>query len=193
MDKNKHSVHVNFTIQPPKAWQMDMSVIDEPYLYEELIVIAETRGKAKAKFLRKYRDSIVLRNGEELSFTKISVFLRKDLEPKFYNNEWITKAEFEVIKEEESRKKGLELLLGNESVEYCFIKKRGMYYRENCRGYTYNKLQAGVYSKQYAVYEAKDCSDLTIVPVYIENCSAPLSDGISYWKAINICSTDKKD
>jgi len=167
----------------PKAWQLDMSVINEGYLYEEAIVIANTRGKAKSKFLRKFRDSMVLSNGEELSFTKIYIFLRRDLKPTLYDGEWITKAAFDSIMEEESRKNDLELLRDNESVKYCFIKKRGMFYRENSCGYTHNKLEAGVYTKKDALAEARHCSDLTLVSVDVNSYNTLLKERVEFLKS----------
>lgn len=45
------------------------------------------------------------------------------------------------------------------------IRKHGMFYRPNSRGYTYSIFEAGLYEKEDALKEAKMCDEITVMPV----------------------------
>lgn len=66
--------------------------------------------------------------------------------------------------EENKRLKSLEDMLADDSVKWCYIMKRGSYYRPKSCGYTYREEEAGVYLKADAVQSARSCRDLTLVP-----------------------------
>lgn len=76
--------------------------------------------------------------------------------------------QIELILIERERIKELDNILNNDSIKYCYIKKRGEYYRPNSCGYTTYKFFAGVYTKEEAVSDAKSCNDLTIIPINVE-------------------------
>jgi len=58
-------------------------------------------------------------------------------------------------------------MLNNPDIKYCYIYKGG-YYRPNYAGYTDNKAEAGVYTKEDALNSAKTCDELIIIPINID-------------------------
>lgn len=58
-------------------------------------------------------------------------------------------------------------IANNKKIKFCYIKKRGSYYRPNCSGYTDFTYKAGVYAKEDAVSQATSCRELDLIPIDI--------------------------
>lgn len=82
------------------------------------------------------------------------------------------------MKTEDYKKIELQKILDDKSIEYCFIKKRGYYYRADFSGYTDNKLEAGLYHKTIAIENIKGVGDAWIEPITNKDYNLLLDDEI---------------
>lgn len=153
-----------------KAWMLDLSKVEEGYLYSDFIVYAENRNQAKKKMLGeiKYEGMCLPGEAEELVYLTIPVIRSKEQDKKLYQGEFRTTAEIERLEKEEVRKKELQDVLDNVETQYCYVKKYGNYYRPDSCGYTEYQIYAGVYSKEDAVRKAMSCQELRVVPIDVE-------------------------
>ena len=163
-----------------KAYEIDLSRIEEYYFYEREIAYAETVGKAKSKLLGQanYNNMKLLCVDEDMMYTNIPVKRAHDYD----KYEFEGKAEtmhsiYEIIHERERISK-LNDILTNDSIKFCYISK-GNYYRPGSCGYTDFKHRAGVFTKEEAVSSAKSCSGLSIIPIDIEVHNKMISDEIT--------------
>jgi hypothetical protein len=150
-----------------KAYEINFSKIDEGYLYSETICYAETIGQAKSILLKEIDLAKLKHSDEDISYLNIPVIRCKKADKFEFEGEDICLWRIEVILSERERKAKLDLLLNDDSLKFCYIKKGG-YYRPNSCGYTDFRHRAGVYTKEEAVSHAKSCSDLTLIPIDIE-------------------------
>ena len=133
-----------------KAYGINFSKVDEGYSYSEEICYAENLNKAKAILLEKannYLNFNLLYKDEDVSYINIPVIRFKEYDRYEYNDEKLTLDEIEKVIAEEKRNSKLDEILNDDSISYCFIMKRGGYYRPNSSGYTGNPEHAGLYTK----------------------------------------------
>ncbi len=72
-----------------------------------------------------------------------------------------------------------------------FIKKNNAYYRENCKGYTYSKLEAGIYDKEFTERHAKQVEEVKIIPVVDALTIEEIENDIERLKKIRDCFNGK--
>lgn len=161
-----------------KAWEINRDKLNEGYLYSEMACYAESRNKAKSKLLSEYRYEINLKySDDEITYLNIPVIRCPQADKYLFEEQDKTMLQIDEILYERERIFKLELILFDDSISYCYIKK-GLYYRPNSSGYTDFRHRAGVYTKQKAVSSAKSCRDLTIIPINIEEHNKMINEEI---------------
>jgi len=151
-----------------KAYEIDLSKIDERYVYEREIAYADSVGKAKTKLLSTANyNGMQLYIGDDLTYINIPVIRAKDHDKFEFEGKGETMYSINEILHDRERITKLDELLNNENIKFCYIKK-GSYYKPGSCGYTDFKHRAGVFTKEDAVQSAKSCDDLWIIPVIIE-------------------------
>ncbi len=168
-----------------KAWELDLSQVEEGYLNAEKVVYAETRGKAKSLLLSevKYEDIELRFTLEPLSFTNIPIKRSKPLDIVGFEGKEVKRAEVDRILKERKRIEGLIKILNDTAISHCYILKHGVYYKPDCNGYTDFKHFAGVYGKVDAVSQAKSCEDLRLVPIVKKDHNEMISKTIEDLKS----------
>lgn len=153
---------------PHKAYQIDLSKIEEGFLYDTIMCYADNANQAKQILLRenRYENLILSKSNEEVNYLTIPVIRRKSDDKIIFEGQAVTEIEKNRILYKRERDLLLENILNDANIKYCYIKK-GSYYRPNSCGYTDFKHRAGVYTKQEAVQSAKSCNELTIIPIDI--------------------------
>lgn len=152
-----------------KAWKINLDQLDGGYESSEIVCHAENINKAKAALLDKVKyDGWKLRyTGAELEYINMPVIRAAEYDLVIFEGEKVTLNKVAEIKAKRERLAHLDGILNNESIKYCYIRK-GSYYGPNCCGYTQYKFQAGVYTKEDAVSQAKSVSELYLEPINIE-------------------------
>jgi len=152
-----------------KAWVIDLDKINEGYCYDTFVAYAEKRNKAKSLLLKDAETEGMTTNDEEVTCLNIPIKRAKELDKYLYNGEYLTNHEIKLMKIKEERNELWEDIKLNTGVSYCYIMKRGSYYRPNRKGYTSFLEKAGVYDKYDAISQAKSCEDLEIIPIVIKD------------------------
>lgn len=162
-----------------KAWEINRDKLNEGFLYSEMVVYAENKNKAKYKLLSKYRYEINLKySDDEISYINIPVIRCPNADKYLFEEQEKTIWQIDEILHERKRIFELDLILCDDMISHCYIRK-GYYYNPNSSGYTAFINKAGVYTKQDAVSKAKSCSDLTIIPINIEEHNKMINDEIN--------------
>lgn len=159
-----------------KCYTVNMNYIDEAYLYDCDIFrcYAKSRSEAKAKLLKKLKiegvEKILNKSFYlvDVNYLNIPVLRYPENDTFLFEGMEKTKCEIESILIERKRINDLDQMLLNTAIEFCYILKRGYYYRPNCNGYTEYVHKAGVYTKIDAVKQAKSCNELSIVPINVQ-------------------------
>lgn len=163
-----------------KAYKIDFSRIEEGYLYSEITCHAESLNKAKVILLSKCKYENVCLHGtdDEVTYLSIPVIRCKELDKYQFEDKEYTKFKIEEILNNRKRISDLDSLINDDQIKYCYITK-GSYYRPNSRGYTDFIFKAGVFTKEYAVSNAKSVSSLKIIPINIEEHNSMISEEIN--------------
>lgn len=149
-----------------KAYKINTNKISEPWYYSEYIVHAENRNQARKLLLNEVQYNITfLDNDEDVNYLNIPVIRSKKDDLILFENEYLSQYNINKILKNRERISELNVISSNPLISFCYIMKRGDYYRENCRGYTSNKTDAGIYTKNDAISQAKSCDELTIIPI----------------------------
>lgn len=139
-----------------KAYKVDLSRVQEGYLYSEDIIYAKTRGKAKSLVcLSEYS----LLNGEDMTFLNIPIIRSKNDDIFLVDGVEKSLSSIEYDKRKKEKEVELEKLLAENPKGKAYIKKGGLYWRPNNSGYTEFQRFAGVYDLKDAVSTCKS-SDL---------------------------------
>lgn len=152
-----------------KAYKIDFNKIEEGFTASPQIAHAETIGKATSELLKRVRHDgwRLMYSDEELTYINIPVVRCAEYDLyEFEGNERSISVIERIITDRE-RVSALEAMSKNESIKYCYIKK-GSYYRPDWCGYTDHQIFAGVYLKDEAISHAISCSEITVVPINIE-------------------------
>lgn len=150
-----------------KAYKIDLTKIDLGFEWAEVITHATTRGKAKAILFDEVRyDGMILKlTDAEVTFLTLPVIRSKENDLYQYGGKELTLGQIEMEKANQKRHAELDALIADKHVRYCYIKKRGSYYRPNYNGYTEFQTFAGVYNCEDAVKHARNVHEITVVPV----------------------------
>jgi hypothetical protein len=163
MEKTKNIMGTKIAV---KAYEIDLSKIEEGFLYSPVIVYAESISKARAALLDKIRyDGMVLRSNEELSYINIPVKRAPQFDLREFEGKHLTETDIQGIIRKRDRDAKLDSVLNDESITHCYIRKHGSYYMPNACGYTQLKRLAGIYTKEDAVSHGKSCDELHVIPI----------------------------
>jgi hypothetical protein len=147
-----------------KAYQIDFSRIEEGFLYSQTFTLADTRSKARTK-LFKMSDGMQLYNGKELTIMNLPMIRCPQEDLYEFEGQKISQEKLEYLLKKRKRWAILDNILNDTDIEFCYIKKRGSYYRPHSCGYTDFQHRAGVYPKSEAVSNGKSCDELDIIPI----------------------------
>ena len=168
-----------------KAYEIDLSRIDEGYLWSEKYCYANSIGKAKKLLLAEIRYDDMVHNvtGKEITFLNIPVRRMKSMD--LYEFEGAELKLHEIIDKLNRRKRHADLdeILNDKNISHCYIMKRGTYYAPNCCGYVSRSTEAGVYEKADAVQQAKSCDELTLVPINNEEHNRRIRESVSSFES----------
>jgi phosphopantetheinyl transferase (holo-ACP synthase) len=162
-----------YTVNTDKLFDDGMGFVEEHYVY------AQNRNQAKKELLDFYQ-YYDLDTGENITYLNIPVIRCKTGDKYEFEGGEHTMGYINHILNERKRKEELDELLKKEVTHY-YIKK-GMYYRPEAAGYTDFKYLAGVYSTKEAVTHAKGCSDITLIPINIDEHNQMILDTIEQLK-----------
>jgi hypothetical protein len=84
-----------------------------------------------------------------------------------YNGDVLARWMYKQVIQEDKRVKSLEKLMKTSKAKYFYIMKGISLYRLNSCGYTQQRFEAGVYSKEEAVKHALRCHELHLIPIDI--------------------------
>ncbi len=162
-----------------KAWQIDLSKIEEGFVYSEMVVYSDNRNIAKKELLKNYGWDMCLRGStDELTYLTIPIIRCKQCDKYSFEDKTLTSFQIEEIKKERERTLGLNSILHNDQIVYCHIKKNGSYYRPNHCGYTEQITKAGVYQKKEAIDHAKSVREITVLPISIAEHNLMIQEAI---------------
>ena len=175
---NKELLKDGVTVK--KAYEIDLSRIEEGYLYDNIVVHAENANKAKALLLNetKYENIRLRYLDKELTYLNIPVIRRNESDIIMFEGKEVLKCEIEDILKERERLAKLEEIENNPNITHCYIVK-GSYYKPNSCGYTSHKHEAGVYEKADAISHAKFCRDIRLECCYIDEHNRMINDKIA--------------
>lgn len=148
-----------------KAWQVDLSKIEEGYYYSKDIKYAETRSKAKSQYC--WDDYSLIYGEGACTYLTLPVIRCKEADKYEFEGEQKTKQQIGEIKNERKRQAKLDSMLNDPNITYCYIDKGG-YYCPGWSGYTSFKSKAGVYTIEEGIQHAKSVREVHIVPINIQ-------------------------
>jgi hypothetical protein len=161
----------NYTLKK-KGYCLDLNKIVDGcfYSYSEVTCVANDRNQARYILLDKirYGDYKVYDDNLErtdITYWNIPVKRWKNSDIYEFEEQDLSLYKINQILEQRKRFAELDLILDDKSVKYCYIKKRGAYYRPDSNGCTSYITQAGVYTKEEAVSKAKSCDELVVLPI----------------------------
>lgn len=158
-----------------KAWTLDLDDYSEPWYISDPVVYANTKGEARMKFLDYLaKEGVERQDGEEITFINIRVRRDKTLDKKLWRGELVSFKKYSELEKEVNHEKELDRILADDSITFCYIKKRGAYYCSNYRGYTEVEFFAGIYPKKDAVKHASRITEITLIPIKNEEAIAAL-------------------
>lgn len=160
-----------------KSWKIDLSRIDEGFLYSKMSTLADTRSKAKSLLLDEYASDIQI-EGRDAIYINIPVIRDYEGDLFDYNGTPTTMTRIRELEEREAHHLALDSILKNKEVSHCYIVKRGQYYMGNYCGYTSKKSEAGVYKKEDAVSHARYCEELSLQPIDIDSHNQMINNAI---------------
>ncbi len=174
-----------------KAYEIDLTMLEEGFLSDTISCHAETRGQAKYILLKKIKyDSWklkfpkpILLNGrhiieDEVTFLTIPIKRYPEADLLLFEGNEVTLNKIEEILKNRKRMAELDTILANESIQFCYITKGSYYYRPGNSGYTEYVSMAGFYTTAEAVASAKSCRELHIIPIDIEKHNAMINERI---------------
>lgn len=163
-----------------KAFEIDLSKIEEGFLFSEHICYAENINKAKSKLLKeiKYDDYKLNNSNDDITYTNIPVIRCKEADKVIFEDKIVLISEIEKILHNRERNNKLDSVLNNPNILYCYIIK-GSYYCPNYCGYTSIKTEAGIYTKEDAISHAKSVDNIRLEPIDIEEHNKMIKEKIS--------------
>lgn len=167
-----------------KAYQLDLNKIEDGYSASERVCHADSFNKARSVLFKEiqYEDWKCRFYGTDITYLNIPVKRWKDGDKYEFEGEDVPLWKIQEILAERERTSALDGILNDDSIIYCYIGKRGGYYRPNSGGYTEMRIRAGVYTKEEAVSSAKSCNEVDAVPINIEEHNQLLTQEINELK-----------
>ena len=158
-----------------------MFKIEEGFMLSNEICHAKDHNSAKVILLKAAISLGIGLNSEpsEITYLNIPVVRHPAADTYYFEDEDKTVQEIEMILIERDRQTELNKIIANSEIEYCYIMKRGTYYRSNYAGYTEHKMFAGVYPKKDAVIHARGVCEITILPINKEEHNLMISNEIT--------------
>ncbi len=151
------------------GYKIDMNTIYLGFLYEEICVLSDRPGKAKAKLIslaaERGVDLICRWTKEELTYLNLRVIRHRYIDLVDFNGEQIPRHEAEQKNLINIENKRILAILDNPETTHCFIKKRGAYYGWGYCGYTSYSHHAGVYPKAEAVEYCLNNLELSCIAI----------------------------
>ena len=162
-----------------KAYEIDRDKLDEGYLSDTIVCHAENVNKAKKSLLElvRYDDWKLKKSGDYLDYLNIPVKRRPSSDKVLFEGNICLRCEIEEKLNERKRIEGLDEILNNPNILYCYIIK-GSYYRPNYCGYTSIRSEAGVYPKSEAVEHAKSVREIRLERIDIDEHNLMIKDKI---------------
>jgi hypothetical protein len=152
-----------------KAYQVNLSKIEEGYMYSTISCYAENNNEAKSKLLKEEPFLILNSTQEEVTYITIPVIRCKELDLVEHDGVLMKRHEVISYDTEKERQSELDGILLDENIQFCYIKKRGSYYCDNHCGYTSYMTKAGVYNKKEAVSTARNVSEIYLIPIDVSS------------------------
>ena len=161
-----------------KAYEIDLSKIEEGYLYDNMIEYGKTRGQAKSRLmsLASYENIALKYSNDPVTFINIPIKRCRHADKLSIDGEVMQLWKYNQIIARKARIAELEQMKLDH--EYAYIMKRGTYYLPGSCGYTDYKSRAGVYTIEKAVQSAIGCEEITIVPINIEEHNKMIQSSI---------------
>lgn len=154
-----------------KCWELEGGP------YGRITVLARNKLRAKLRFRKATRDFL---DKTELSLLSVCRYEEGDIY--FFEGKKMTKRAIKDTlfwrKLKEEQEKRLNKILEDDSIKYCYLIKRGVYYRKNYKGYVDSKSFAGVYTKAKAVEEEKNCGGVSAIPINVEEHNQAIKDRV---------------
>lgn len=174
-----------------KAYVINLSKIDEGYLYSQEVVYANTVGEAKSIFLGMSDKYYLLSTGDECTFLTLPLKRNKYLD-KYKVGEGYLSID-DMLKQATLIQHNTKLsnILNNPSIEYVYVKKDGKYYCDNAMGYTHYRKNAGIFSKKEGVNIGFGYTNYDIIPIDIDEHNQMIEEEIKYLKSKLICVKTK--
>lgn len=168
-----------------KAWVLSYNFIArlsrEDMSCANLIMFGDNPSTVKKKFLKELTEQNIVFDSYHINIDADTTIRYKDIlierKPEFdlylYNDSY--KSKFYI-----DRMKKIDSFMNDTSIEYFYIMKNGYYYRPGSCGYTESITRAGVYNKKKAIFEARGCEDISIIPIFdIEKHNKEIDNEIS--------------
>lgn len=154
-----------------KGWQIDLSRIEEGYLYSPIICDAVSRTKAKSALLREAKinhyDLELSYTGKEVTYLNIPIIRCEEADIILYDGQEVSRYKAEELQRLKEHREKHQAILDDESITHCYIMKRGLYYGDDYCGYTEFKLKAGIYLKKDAIRECINLLELRAIPINV--------------------------
>ena len=175
-----------------KGYRVDLTRIEEGFLYCEMSCVADTRNQARSLLLKQIEEASLSYSDDPIEYKNIPV-VRYDKEDVFLiDSIEVTREQLEKNKKQKKFIAALTALEQDSSVIYCYIRKGGYLYKPNYVGYTEKYPDAGVYTKKDAISAAKGCSELILEPIDADKHNAMLNQAIEELKSKTLILKEKK-
>jgi hypothetical protein len=146
-----------------KSYKIDFTKISEGYLSCGESCYADSLNEAKVKLLKQIEySSWELNSGNEITYLNIPVIRDQEGDLLEFQGQELTLFAIHDLIRAKERNDMLDAILQNEDAKFCYILKRGEYYRPNSCGYTSFISRAGIFTKEEAVIHAKSCAELAL-------------------------------
>ena len=162
-----------------KGYQVDFSKIEEGYSYSSHITYAESLGKARALLLDKcsYEYMCLKDEEREVTYLNIPVIRYPEMDTFMFGDKEMTQQAYEEHQAKNERSAGLQAILDNNIIKFCYIRK-GSYYGPDSNGYTDFRHKAGIYTKEEAVSHAKYCDEIWLEVIDVTEHNKMIQDEI---------------
>lgn len=150
-----------------KAWHAPTDQFTEPWFSPELVVYADSRGKAKPLLFKSDYDELIFnKDRHQIDFyggfydfvKRIRVVRCRESDKFLIDGNEITRSELEYMRKKKEKEDGFDKLLKENQNSFSHIVKNGSYYADNWCGYVSKKIDAGIYTTKEAVSHCKGMS-----------------------------------
>ena len=164
-----------------KAYTFNWHYVEESSLYDQYhyISYAESRNIAKAELLQMAQDmDVSFLYTTELTYLNIRIRRKKEQDRYLIDGTLYTQETYRIHLRREDQKRKVDSILADDKITHCFIKKNGLFYRDNCAGYTSKSEEAGVYNKAFACNHCRGYLEMSVIPINIPVYNAMINEKI---------------